>query len=88
MLGLELGSVLGFVIFRSKKPADPHVRILPVAEVNRNCKKNTTLFFGKRTTKNTKGRNRGTPDASVHRLHICCTMPANGSFAMHGNADV
>ena len=32
---LELGSVLGlqlgFVIFRSKKSVDPHVRILPVA---------------------------------------------------------
>ena len=26
MLELELGSVLGFVIFRSKKPADPHIR--------------------------------------------------------------
>ena len=33
MLGLELGPVLGlylsFVIFTSKKSADPHVRILP-----------------------------------------------------------
>jgi len=46
----------------------------------------TTLFFGKRTTKNMEGRNRGTPDVAMHRLHICCTMRANGSFAMRRNA--
>jgi len=46
----------------------------------RNCKKNYTVLW-QMTTKNTEGRHRWTPDASMHRLHICCTMRANGSFA-------
>ena len=54
---------------------------------SRNCKK-TTLFCGKRTTKNTEGRHRWTPDVFMHWLHICCTMRANGSFAaIRGNAE-
>jgi len=36
---------------------------------------------------NTKGKDRGMPDAAVHWLHICCTMRANGSFAIRGNAE-
>jgi len=47
----------------------------------------TTLFFGKRTTKNTEGMDPGTPDAAMHRLHICCTMRANGSFVIRRNAE-
>jgi len=47
----------------------------------------TTLFFGKLTTKSTEGKDPGMPDADMHWLHICCTMPANGSFAIHGNAE-
>ena len=27
------------------------------------------------------------PDAGMHRLHICCAMRANGSFAIRGNAE-
>jgi len=27
------------------------------------------------------------PDAGMHRLHICCAMRANGSFASRGNAE-
>jgi len=47
-------------------------------EVNRNCKK-TTMFFGKQTSrKNTERRD---------WLHICCTMRANISFAICGNAE-
>ena len=52
-------------------------------EVSRNCK-TTTLFFGKRTTKNTEGKDPGMPDTAMHQLHICCTMRANGSFVIHG----
>jgi len=48
-------------------------------EVSRNCT-TTTLFFGKRTTKDTEGKDPGTPDAAMHRLHICCTMWENGSL--------
>jgi len=55
-------------------------------EVNRNCKK-TTLFFGKRTTKNTEERHRGTPDVAMLRLHISCTVRTNGSFAIRRNAE-
>jgi len=33
------------------------------------------------TIMNTEGRHHWTPDTSMHRLHICCTMQANGSFA-------
>jgi len=55
-------------------------------EVSRNCK-TTTLFFGKRTTKNTEGTDPGTPDAAMHRLHICCTMRANGSFVICRNVE-
>ena len=47
----------------------------------------TALFFGKRTTMNTEGRHRGTPDVAMLRLHISCTMRANGSFAIRGNAE-
>jgi len=32
-------------------------------------------------------RDRGTPDTAMHRLHICCAMRANGSFAIRGNAE-
>jgi len=53
--------------------------------------KKTTPFFGKlgkRITKNAEGRHRGTlDDTSMHRLHICCTMRANGSFAIRGNVE-
>jgi len=45
-----------------------------------------TLFFGKWITKSTEGKDPGMLDAAVHRLHMCCTMRANGSFAIHGNA--
>jgi len=55
-------------------------------EVSRNCK-TTTLFFRKRTTKNTEGKDRRTPDAPMHCLHICCTMRMNDSFVIHGNAE-
>jgi len=27
------------------------------------------------------------PDTAMHRLHICCTVRANGSFAIRGNAE-
>jgi len=46
-----------------------------------------TLFFGKQTTKNTEGRHRGTPEVAMLGLHISCTMRANGSFAIRGNAE-
>jgi len=49
--------------------------------------KKTTLFFGKRTTKNTEGRHHVTPDIAMLRLHISCTMRANGSFAIRRNAE-
>jgi len=52
----------------------------------RNVKKNT-LFFDKRTTTNKEGKHCGTPDASMHWLHICYTMQANSTFAIHGNAE-
>jgi len=57
-------------------------------EVSRNCR-TTALFYGKRTTKNrpTEGKDRGTPNAAMHRLHICCTTRANCSFAIRGNAE-
>ena len=38
-------------------------------EVSQNCK-TTTLFFGKRTTKNTEGNEPGTPNAAMHWLYI------------------
>jgi len=47
----------------------------------------TTLFFGKWITKSMEGKDPGTPDAAMHRLHMCCTMRANGSFAICGNAE-
>jgi len=47
----------------------------------------TTRFFGKWTTKSTEGKDPGTPDDAMHRLHICCTMRANGSFAIRGNTN-
>ena len=50
-------------------------------EVSQNCK-TTTLFFGKQTTKNTEGKDCGTPDAAMYRLHICCTTRPNCSFAI------
>jgi len=56
-------------------------------ETSRNCK-TPTLFFGKRTTKNTEGKDPGTPDTAMHWLHICCTMRANGSFVIRGNAEL
>jgi len=55
-------------------------------EDNRNFK-TTTLFFGKWATKNMEGKDHGMPDAYMHRLCICCTMRANGSFAICGNAE-
>jgi len=54
--------------------------------LSRNCK-TTTLFFGKRTAKNTEGKDPRMPGAAMHRLHICCTMRANGSFVIRGNAE-
>jgi len=47
----------------------------------------TTLFFGKWITKSMEGKDPGTPDAAMHRLHIRCTMRANHSFAIRGNAE-
>ena len=44
-------------------------------------------FFGKRTIKNTEGRDRGMLDAAINWLHICCTVRANHTFAIHGNAE-
>jgi len=44
------------------------------------CQASYMMFFGKRTTSNIEGKDPGMPDAAMHRLHICCTMWANGSF--------
>jgi len=58
-------------------------------EVSQNCK-TTTLFFGKRTTKNNAYGRKGPRDAwrcYMHRLHICCTTRVNCSFAIRGNVE-
>ena len=74
---------------QSHWPAMWHLECWRDFEVKKLLKK-TTLFCGKQTTKNTEGRQRWTPDASMYRLHICCTMRVNGSFAAirgNGNAE-
>jgi len=48
--------------------------------------KKTTVLW-QTVHKNMEGRDRGTPDAGMHQLHICCTVRANCSFVICGNAE-
>jgi len=52
------------------------------SEVNWNCKKNYRFW-------QMDHKDRRMPDAPMHSLHICCTctMWANGSFTIRGNAE-
>jgi len=48
-------------------------------EVNRNYKKNCPILW-QMDHKNMEGRHRVTPDVAMLRLHISCTMRANGTL--------
>jgi len=55
--------------------------------LSRNCKKTTVLWQTDHKEYSRKGMRDATLDSAMHRLHICCTMRANGSFAIHGNEE-